>query len=125
MDLYCLHEAFTNRINSSPSDFIGSWNSHPLTSKNNQLPLNYFTGNNNESSDSNSGSTSQPTIQMPRISTPLEVTNLLYNPCICIHAQVKMLAVQQSRNQGRDIYKQVAHAVGIHITNGCNDCAFS
>ena len=47
------------------------------------------------------------------------------NPCIHIHTQVKVLTVQQSRNQGRDIYEQVAHTVGIHITNGCNDCTFS
>ena len=50
--------------------------------------------------------------------------NLLFNPCIHIHAQVKVLAVQQSRNQGRDVYEQVAHAVGIHINNVCSDCTF-
>ena len=128
VDLYCLHEVFTDRINSSLSDFIGSWNSHPLTSENNQTPSQlFYTGNNHESSDSDSdsGSTSQPTIQMPRASTPVEVNNLLFNPCIHVHTQVKVLAVQQSTNQGRDIYEQVAHAVGIHITNGCNDCTFS
>ena len=127
VDLYCLHEVFTDRINSSLSDFIGSWNSHPLTSENNQTPAQLFhTGNNHETSDSdsNSGSISQPTIQMPRASTPVEVNNLFFNPCIRIHAQIKVLAVQPSRNQGGDIYEQVAHAVGMHITNGCNDCTF-
>ena len=128
VDLYCLHEVFIDRINSSLSDFIGSWNSHPLTSENNQTPAQlFYTGNNHESSDSdsNSGSTSQPTIQMSRVSTPVEVNNLLFNPCIHINAQVKVMAVQLSRNQGRDIYEQVARTVGIHITNGCNGCTFS
>ena len=128
VDLYCLHEVFIDRINSSLSDFIGSWNSHPLTSENNQTPAQlFYTGNNHESSDSdsNSGSTSQPTIQMSRVSTSVEVNNLLFNPCIHINAQVKVMAVQLSRNQGRDIYEQVARTVGIHITNGCNDCTFS
>ena len=112
---------FTDRINSSLSDFIGSCNNHPLTV---QL---FYTGNNHESSDSdsNSGSTSQPTIQMPRASMPVEVNNLLFNPCIHINAQVKVLAVQLSRNQGQDICEQVALTVGIYITNGCNDCTFS
>ena len=106
VDLYCLHEVFTDRINSSLSDhdFIGSWNSHPLTSEGNQTPsLLFYAGNNCESSDGDSGSTSQPTIQMPRASTPVEVNNLLFNPYIYIHTQVKVLAVQQSTNQGRDI----------------------
>ena len=43
--------------------------------------------------------------QIPRASIPVEVKNLLFNLCICIHAQVKVLAVQQSRNQTRDIYE--------------------
>ena len=38
VDLYCLHVVFTGRINSSLNDFIGSWNSHHLTSENNQIP---------------------------------------------------------------------------------------
>ena len=125
VDLYCLHEAFTDRINSSLNDFIGSWNSHPLTSESNQTPSQlFYTGNSHESSDSDSGS-SWPATQMPRACTPVEVNNLLFNPCILIRAQVKVLAIQQSSNQGRDIYEQIAHAVGIHITNGCSDCTFS
>ena len=80
VDLYCLHEVFIDRINSSLSDFIGSWNSHPLTSENNQTPAQlFYTGNNHDSSDSDSssGSTSQPTIQMSRVSAPVKVNDIL------------------------------------------------
>ena len=38
VDLCCLHEVFTDHINSSLSDFISSWNNYPLTSENNQTP---------------------------------------------------------------------------------------
>ena len=55
VDLYCLHERFTDHIDSSLNDFIGSWNSHPLTSENNQTSSQlFYTGNNHESSDSDS-----------------------------------------------------------------------
>ena len=108
VDLCCLHEVFTDRINSSLSDFISSWNNYPLTSENNQTTDQlFYIENNHESSDSdsNSGSTPQPTILMPRASTPVKVNNLFFNPCICINAQVNVLAVQLSRNQGCDIYE--------------------
>jgi len=42
VDLFCLHVVFTDRINASIQDFIRSWNSHPLTSENNQTPLQLF-----------------------------------------------------------------------------------
>ena len=42
VDLFCLHAVFTDRINASIQEFIRSWNSHPLTSENNQTPLQLF-----------------------------------------------------------------------------------
>ena len=47
IDLFCLHEVFVLRINASFNDLVCNWNSHPLTPKNNQTPLQLFcTGSN-------------------------------------------------------------------------------
>ena len=124
LDLFCLHEVFTDRINASIDDFQRSWNSHPLTSENNQTPLQLFSlSATSDSSDSDDG-TSAVTRQLPSSQQAVEVNNLSFTPCVCLHAQVKVIAAQPSSNQGCDLYEQVAHTVGNHITLGCSDCYF-
>lgn len=106
-------------------DFQQSWNSHPLTSENNQTPIQLFSlSATSDSSDSDDG-TSTVTRQLPSAQQAVEVSNLSFTPCVCLHAQVKVIAAQPSSNLGCDIYEQVAHTVGNHITQGCNDCNFT
>ena len=125
VDLFCLHEVFTSRINASIDDFQQSWNSHPLTSENNQTPIQLFSlSATSDSSDSDDG-TSTVTRQLPSAQQAVEVSNLSFTPCVCLHAQVKVIAAQPSSNLGCDLYEQVAHTVGNHITQGCNDCNFT
>ena len=125
VDLFCLHEVFTSRINASIDDFQQSWNSHPLTSENNQTPIQLFSlSATSDSSDSDDG-TSTITRQLPSAQQAVEVSNLSFTPCVCLHAQVKVIAAQPSSNLGCDLYEQVAHTVGNHITQGCNDCNFT
>ena len=125
VDLFCLHEIFTSRINASIDDFQRSWNSHPLTSENNQTPLQLFSLSTiSDSSDSDDG-TSTISRQFPSAQQAVEVSNSSYTPCVCLHAQVKVIAAQPSSNQGCDLYEQVAHIVGNHITQGCSDCYFT
>lgn len=123
VDLFCLHEVFTHRINASIDEFQSSWNSHPLTSENNQTPLQLFSFNiDSESSDSDEGSITR---QLPPSQPAVKVSNLSFTPCILLHTQVKVIAAQPSSSQGRDIYEQVAHTVGHHITQGCSECCFT
>ena len=125
IDLFCLHEMFAHRINASLNDFVSSWNSHPLTSENNQTPLQLFcTGSNSESSESDDGSTAAR-IQLPTSQPAVEVSSVSFNPCILIHSQVKVLATQPSINQGCDTYEQVARCIGMHISSGCSECCFT
>ena len=124
VDLFCLHAVFTGRINASIEEFIRSWNSHPLSSENNQTPLQLFSlGDHSESSDSDNSS-SNIARQLPVSQPAVEVSNLCFVPCISLDVQVKVLAAQSSANEGCDVYKQVAHCVGTHIANGCGDCSF-
>lgn len=126
LDLFCLHEVFTHHINASISDFLSSWNSHPLTSENNQTPIQLFClGNDSDSSDSDNSSSSTVLRQLPTPQPAVEVSNLSFIPCVLLHTHVKVLATQPSASQGCDIYQQVAHCVGIHVTNGCSDCRFT
>ena len=125
VDLFCLHEVFTSRINASIDDFQQSWNSHPLTSENNQTPIQLFSlSATSDSSDSDDG-TSTVNRQLPSAQQAVEVSNLSFTPCVSLHAQVKVIAAQPSSNLGCDLYEQVAHTVGNHITQGCNDCNFT
>ena len=125
VDLFCLHEVFTSRINASIDDFQQSWNSHPLTSENNQTPIQLFSlSATSDSSDSDDG-TSTVIRQLPSAQQAVEVSNLSFTPCVSLHAQVKVIAAQPSSNLGCDLYEQVAHTVGNHITQGCNDCNFT
>ena len=125
VDLFCLHEVFTSRINASIDDFQQSWNSHPLTSENNQTPIQLFSlSTTSDSSDSDDG-TSTVNRQLPSAQQAVEVSNLSFTPCVSLHAQVKVIAAQPSSNLGCDLYEQVAHTVGNHITQGCNDCNFT
>ena len=124
VDLFCLHAVFTGRINASIEEFIRSWNSHPLSSENNQTPLQLFSlGDDSESSDSDNSS-SNIARQLPVSQPVVEVSNLGFVPCINLDVQVKVFAAHSSANEGRDIYEQVARCVGTHITNGCDDCSF-
>ena len=75
LDLFCLHEVFTDHINASIDDFQKSWNSHPLTSENNQTPLQLFSlSATSDSSDSDDG-TSAVTRQLPSSQQAVEVNN--------------------------------------------------
>jgi len=61
IDLFFLHAVFTNRINASIQEFISSWNSHPLTSENNQTLLRLFSVlHDSDSSDSDNGLSNSP-----------------------------------------------------------------
>lgn len=42
VDIYCLHEVFTTRINRCLSEFVNSWHNHPLSSERNMTPLQLF-----------------------------------------------------------------------------------
>ncbi len=42
VDLYCVHQAFKERINLKLSEFCASWNNHPLRSEYNYTPLQLF-----------------------------------------------------------------------------------
>ena len=122
IDLFSLHAVLTDRINTSIQDFIRSWNSHPLTSENNQ------TLNNSESSDSDDGpGPSNIQGQLPMSQPAVEVSNLGFVPCLSLNIQVKVFINQLSSSArgGCDIYRQFAHFVGIHISTGCNDCSVS
>ena len=124
VDLFCLHAVFIGRINASVEEFIRSWNSHPLSSENNQTPLQLFSlGDDSESPDSDNSS-SIITRQLPVSQPAVDVSNLGFVPCISLDVQVKVLAAQSSANEGCDVYEQVARCVGTHITNGCDDCYF-
>ena len=101
VDLFCLHAVFTGRINASIKEFIRSWNSHPLTTENNQTPLQLFSlGIDSESSDSDNDS-SNVTRQLPVSQSAVEVNNVGFIPCIFLDAQVKVFAAQSSANEGR------------------------
>ena len=39
IDLFCLHEIFTCRINTCLSEFMTSWNSHSISTKHNMSPM--------------------------------------------------------------------------------------
>ena len=119
-----MHAVFIDRINAFVEEFIRSWNSHPLSSENNQTPLQLFSlGDDSESSDSDNSS-SIIARQLPVSQPAVDVSNLSFVPCIGLDVQVKVLAAQSSANEGRDVYEQVACCVGTHITNGCDDCYF-
>ena len=127
VDLFCLHVVFTDRINASIQEFIRSWNSHPLTSENNQTPLQLFSVvNDSDSSDSDDGS-SNIQGQLPVSQPAVEVSDLGFIPCLSLDIQVKVFITQisSSTREGCDVYRQVARFVGIHISTGCDDCSFS
>ena len=118
--MFCVHEGFCGRINASLNEFISSWNSHPLTSENNRSPLQLLSLDDSDSSDSDDDSSRH----LPTSQPAVEVATLSFTPCIVLHSQVKVLSALPSRNQGRDIYEQVAHLVGMHIDNRRTDCMF-
>ena len=125
VDLFCLHEVFTNCINASIDDFQKSWNSHPLTSENNQTPLQLFSLSASSESSDNDDGTSAVTRQLPLSQQAVKVGDLSFTPCVRLHAQVKVIAAQPSSNQGCDLFEQVAHTIGNHITQGCSECSFT
>ena len=98
VDLFCLHVVFTDRINASIQEFIRSWNSHPLTSENNQTPLQLFSVvNDSDSSDSDDG-LSNIQGQLPVSQPAVEVSDLGFIPCLSLDIQVKVFTYFQKAN---------------------------
>lgn len=116
VDVYCLHEVFTSRINKCLLEFVNSWHNHPLSSEHNRTLFQLFCARaryeetNDEANDS----------PRPTVIDHIQIPNLHYIPCRSIKSRVEGVIHDNQQNDGCSVYRQISTIVGQHITSRCS-----
>ena len=122
MDIYCLHQALSGRINQKLSGFTHSWNNHPLRSEHNFTPLQLFHSYDQSGlSDDDSEADDNP-LQIPSIRDHVVVPSNRFSPCVFLIAQVQTILATQDHLDDRGLYRSIAESVGSHIGNMSGNC---
>ena len=121
VDIFCLHEVFTVRINKSLTEFVSSWNNHPVSSESNMTPLQLFYVGLMESQENSSDDN---LYTAPTVADHVQVPNLHYHPCGSLKSQLNTIQQNNSSN-GYDMYRQVAGLVGRHLATNCPSCHYA
>ena len=122
VDIYCLHQALTGRINNRLAGFTQSWNNHPLRSEANSTPLQLFHSHHYDLSDSSDDSDNNGTTQNPSVVDHVEVPNLRFKPCMYVKTLVQALLHAYPRVEDRELYRLITASVGTHIKSMSNAC---
>ena len=122
MDIYCLHQALSGRINRKLSGFTHSWNNHPLRSEHNFTPLQLFHSCDQSGlSDDDSEADDNP-LQLPSIRDHVVVPSNRFSPCVFLIPQVQTILATQDHLDDRGLYRSIAESVGSHIGNMSGNC---
>ena len=101
VDIFCLHEVFTPRINKSLTEFVSSWHNHPMSSERNMAPFQLFhVGIIDDQETSDRGG---KFLQLSQLCQTLR------NAC---------------GSAGGDVYRRVTAVVGQHLTSNCASCSY-
>lgn len=122
VDIYCLHEVFTNRINKSLSEFVSSWHNHSLSSERSLTPLQLFYAMAREQQEHASDETNSSTT--PTVVDHVQIPTVRYIPCSRLKSRVEQAVHDNQERDGSDVYRQVCNIVGHHITLMCNSCRY-
>ena len=127
VDLYCLHFVFLPRIQKCVTEFKESWNHHGLSTEGNMSPYQLFcegmhhvTRNENvASSDDTSIDTSD--IEAEQVSVP----RIKFAPCPSLIQDIGSVnPLQESPDNGKDLYNIVVRKAGRHLSTSCSQCVF-
>ena len=124
VDLFCLHQVFTGRIQKTLSEFVHSWNNHPLSSEGSRTPLQLFDIGLEETEDSSVTGGEEGTA-LPTVADHVEVPTLRFMPCSDITSQIGQLVNGNQQCDGYSLYHQVTTLIGQHLGAACNDCNYA
>ena len=112
VDMYCLHEVFTVRINRSLREFVSSWNNHPISSERNMTPLQLFHIGLMETEES---SNEDDHYTVPVATDHVQVPHIRYCPCSSLKSQICEVLQHNAQRDGCDVYRQVPTLVKQHL----------
>ena len=126
VDIFCLHWVFLPKINASLTQFVESWNNHPISTENNWTPNQLFVQGiarqrERHASDNNIG----PNIRDgPQASNVVEVPNRKFKACDALETTLNAISVNSTSQPDAGVheYIEISNVVGFHLNNGCNVC---
>ena len=130
-DLFCLHYVFLPRINKTLSEFIETWNNHPVSTAQNLTPNQMFIR----------GALEQNMIPVmpqaphnvvdpafPSVRSNVEVPRIQFIPCQSLRHELQSLVnpLLATDDMGYDLYNHAVSIVGMHLQHAtCNHCTGS
>ena len=122
VDMHCLHRIFLGRINQALKSFVLSWNNHPLSTEHNSTPNQLFVAGALQQHGSAPSRISRRRT-LPTFRDHVQVPRSSFLPCSVLQHDINEVDhLRQSDDFGKDIYLEIVHMVGQHLTHGCQNC---
>ena len=123
-DLYCLHFIFLPRVNKCLIEFCESWNQHKLSSEGNLSPCQLFFEGTNYIAQNYNVDVQDANVEVDIFDlTVVSVDRIVFTPCRDL---LQLLAaidpLQECTDNGRLLYIDAIHLIGMHLLPGCNNC---